>query len=80
MNDKHKCEICHRVLSGYAIKILDDGHKICRKGICRKIYEKWHDIQNARATFQNMLRTGEIKKVYYDGYGGEKYKRVKKHG
>ena len=72
----YRCEICGREVSGYGIKILNDNHIICRKGICRNIYDKWHDIINSKAEFNHMLRTGEIKEVYREGYGGKQYKKV----
>jgi len=33
------CAICGRLVSPYGLKILSDGTEICRKGLCRRIYE-----------------------------------------
>jgi len=72
--DYYTCDICGKELTGYGIKIVKDG-TICRKGVCRKIYNKWNNILNARATFQNELKIGKIKKIDRGkGYGGIYFK------
>jgi hypothetical protein len=58
----HHCAICGRRVDSYGLKFLRDkqDHKICRKGVCRHVYDDTRDIDEAKAMFKWGVEKGNI--------------------
>jgi len=57
-----RCAICQRYVSGYGLKKLPDGNEICRKGLCRKIYDSnYRDLEECKSMY-DWSKSKEMKK------------------
>lgn len=57
-----RCAICKRYRSGYGLKALPSGKEICRKGICRQIFDGSRNLDEAISTY-NWNPQGKIDEI-----------------
>ena len=46
------CAICNKMVSPYGLKELSNNKEICRRGICRRIYDNSRTLEEAISMFK----------------------------